>query len=492
MVGHSVSELPQQLSTWTTRVHLDDIKGCYRDIDRHIKGETEFCENTHRMKHKDGSWKYILNRGKVVERDENNNPTRFTGTHMDVTREKLAELRAKKALEANNIFLANMSHEIRTPLSGIVALIDHLKRMELPSEAAKYIRIIDTCSTSLSTIINDVLNVCKMDAGCMTLEKGPVSLHCLLHGVIQLFSEKASRRGVQLVYKTSSKVPKTVFSDKVRIGQVLSNLICNAIKFSPDGGKVSVTLDAKRSKDSFFDIIFSVTDKGIGIPPDKLKKIFQPFQQVNAIITRRYGGTGLGLSICKKICELMGGSISVESTEGEGSTFTCYIKCQEGNKSLQSEEQNDMNLDVSDLRVLVAEDNHVSQLVVDRHLESLGIHPTIVSNGRKCLEVFRKNPELNLILMDMHMPVMNGIEATKKIFKFCENTGVTKPYIVSLSADSFPESRKKFKDAGMIFSVSKPFRRINIKQALEVVLTDMRKGNPRNSFVDCKRQTEKT
>ena len=455
MLGYELSEVAPTVESWSSRVHPDDLDRCYRDIQDHIEGRTDFYQNVHRMRHRDGHWVYILDRGKVVERDLSGKPLRFTGTHTDITEQKRAEVRARSATRAKSLFLANMSHEIRTPLNGILGTLHILATTPLDDDQHDLVEVIRHSGEGLLRIINEILDFSKVEAGEMDLASRDFDLDRLLENVVQLYRESASQKGISLTWAREEALPRYLHADDHRLEQVLSNLVSNGIKFTQVG---AISIGASQAWDEAgrATLRLSVRDTGKGIADTDL--IWQSFRQEEATISRVFGGTGLGLSISRGLVELMGGSIRVESEVGVGSTFIVELPLTAGQAPTdrrRSEPTRSKDA-LRGKRVLVAEDNAVNQLVARRTLEMLGAAVCLVGDGAAALEALRGG-RFDLVLMDVHMPGMDGIEATRRIRASAADDPGRVP-IVALTADAIQENRQACLEAGMDAFLPKPFR----------------------------------
>ncbi|SLM28349.1 putative Histidine kinase [Desulfamplus magnetovallimortis] len=332
----------------------------------------------------------------------------------------LAEAHAQLALKNRELedatrhkseFLANISHEIRTPLNAIIGLSDLAIKTELTLKQRDYIKKINRSSTSLLRILNDILDFSKIEAGRIDLEHLPFDLPQMLDEVSGMFYHAASKKFIELLLSLDSKVPWFVIGDPFRLGQILSNLISNAVKFT-DSGQILIKVNLIDKRDDEVTIRFAVSDTGIGIPEDVIPLLFKSFTQADASTTRRYGGTGLGLTICKKMVELMNGTIWVESVRGEGATFTFEVKLKLQERELKRKSFRSSQID--GINVLLADDNPVSLGVMVKILESFGCSITPVDSGESALELLRNFPDdkpfFDLLITDWHMKQINGIE----------------------------------------------------------------------------------
>jgi len=377
--------------------------------------------------------------------------------------EQLREEAAKSdaANRSKSQFLANMSHEIRTPLNGVLGTSELLAMRDLDPDTHRLIGVVRSSGETLLRVINDILDFSKIEAEKLEIERVSTNLTDLVHDIVVLYRAQAEARGISITAIVPDKDPPTILADPVRIKQILANLISNAIKFT-SAGAVYVTLEFSETDKGRIDAVLTVKDTGIGIAQDRQAVIFDHFTQVDESTHRRFGGTGLGLAICKRLVELMGGKISLSSRLGEGSAFEVRLdfqKADAGDHAVLPLELNDFP---HGRRILLAEDNEVNAMVATAMLDSLGCTVTVVGDGVSAIAAAASN-KFDAVLMDIHMPVCDGLEATRAIRQIPEVANIK---IIALTASALSEDRRACLDAGIDGFLSKPFTRDGLAAAL--------------------------
>ncbi len=377
--------------------------------------------------------------------------------------------RARAADRAKSAFLANMSHEIRTPLNGIIAVAELLESEGSDPAQQELIDLIRRSGDDLLVVINDILDLSKVEAGKIQLEKRVVDVVRVAEDLLKLHQSSADEQGLECVLDVAPDFPERVVTDETRVRQILGNLLSNAIKFTTDG---SVTVSLRPAGPELLrgeaGIEIAVTDTGIGIPQDAVDRLFQPFQQVDDSTTRRYGGTGLGLAISRHLSEMLGGTIDVESEVGVGSTFRFTIATSESVAADVASEPKVVGDTVPlPTRVLLVEDNEVNVMVATAMLEQLGISCDKAANGQEAVEQARRS-HYDVILMDIQMPVMDGLEATRQI-RAQTNGAELRPAIVALTAHALTGDREDCLAVGMDDFITKPLSKAELAQALRRV-----------------------
>ncbi len=493
MLGHTLEELqPLSIKTWESLTHPDDLTAAQAQLTRHFSGEVSHYECQLRLRHKEGHWVWVLDRGRVAEWTDEGKPLWMFGTHQDISTQKEAELElrratdlAEKAARAKGDFLANMSHEIRTPMNAVIGIAHLLERSTLDADQRQLLTKLQTASRTLLNLINDVLDLGKIEAGMMTLESIEFSPTVLLNEVQDMFRPQAEQKGLTFETEGEDELPQQLAGDVVRLRQIVCNLVSNAIKFT-DRGRVGLRAEAQLDDDGArFWLHVAVTDTGCGIAEGDQARLFTPFTQGDASTTRRFGGTGLGLSIVQRLVVLMGGSHGFTSTQGRGSCFWVRVPMALAvvdvplpmpevtpppppidvttveaeswpMQRLSAVAPDDVGVmaHLSGVRVLVVDDSPINLDVARRLLQAEGAEVHSCINGREAVEYLRLHPDwFDAVLMDIQMPEMDGYEATRRVRG---ELGLAQLPVVAVTAGALVEDRWRAMAAGMDGFLSKP------------------------------------
>ncbi len=383
--------------------------------------------------------------------------TILTMHELDEEKEK-----AFSAMNARTLFLANMSHEIRTPLNGIMGMMQLLEQTQLNKEQKRYIDLTFQSVGHLSLIINDILDISKIESGQFKINKNTFSLREFCQNLDSIFQTLAKQKEITFTFDYNTDCDEFIISDELRLRQVINNLVSNSLKFTDEKGVISLTLfyDSKKRV-----LNFSIQDSGIGMDEDAQENVFKQFYQADQSNRKRYEGTGLGLAICKNFVEALDGEIGVESELGVGTKFFFYVQAELGEANLKTV-QGESDL-LKKLKILVAEDNKVNQIVISKLLEKMRIDYQLVENGQDVIGLY-ENGAFDAILMDVRMPVMDGLEATKEIISHHPEA-----VVIGLSANAYPEDKQEAYDSGMSFYLSKP---VKIEELVSVLNQVKKKG----------------
>jgi PAS domain S-box-containing protein len=358
---------------------------------------------------------------------------------------------AEDAVKAKQQFLSNMSHEIRTPMNAIIGFTKVVLKTDLTAKQKEYLTAIKMSGDALIVLINDILDLAKVDAGKMTFEQTPFKMASSISAMLHLFETKIQEKNLLLVKEYDNAIPEVLVGDPVRLHQIILNLVSNAVKFTTQG-KITVSVKLLSEDDEKVKIEFAVKDTGIGIPENKIEKIFENFQQASSGTSRIYGGTGLGLAIVKQLVEPQGGHITVTSKVGEGSNFSFVLTFQKTKASAEAEILlAEPEIGIKNIKVLVVEDMALNQLLMKTLLDDFGFERDIAGNGKIAIEKLQTQ-SYDIILMDLQMPEMNGFEATEYI----RNTLQLTIPIIALTADVTTVDLAKCKAVGMNDYIAKP------------------------------------
>ena len=487
MLGYEIHEIEPDVNAWEKLLNPDDLYRVLHSIQEHFQFKTKEYRCELHMRHKDGSWKWILATGKVTERSKEGAPLRMVGVHVDIHAIKtlqaeleVAQKQAQAASDAKSEFLANMSHEIRTPMTAILGFTDLLATEASTNKelSKKYIETIHRNGGQLLGLLNDILDLSKIEAGKMTLEIVPTNPVSLVQEVIALMQVRAAEKGLILQYLPDSSTPFEIQTDPVRLRQVLVNLIGNAIKFTEKGSvKVKSYFDPAKQF-----LHFAILDTGIGLTPQQKEQLFGAFVQADTSMTRRFGGTGLGLSISNRLAKMLGGSIQVQSVPGHGSIFELSLNCEQFGRvflpvtattdSSDADAKNALSNSTPSastaiqqpllgMKILFAEDGPDNQKLISHLLSKAGAAVQIVDNGKQAVEALTRGNTLDgelldpspfdILLSDMQMPEMDGYAAVKLL----RSKGCRMP-IIALTAHAMKSDLNECLAAGCDDYASKP------------------------------------
>ncbi len=471
MLGYDDKPIYDSLDILKELIHPDDSENVWKSVELYLDNQLSEYSQEFRMQHKSGRWIWVQSKAKALF-DKNNKPYRMVGAHTDIThlkkeQEKLE--RQKKEAEAANTakgdFLAHMSHEIRTPLtaiSGIAEILDRSKT-EFDKKQQKLVNTLNTSAASLKDIINDVLDFSKIESRELELQESIFPLKTLFKDVISMMKIKANEKGINFVFDIKEIDDVEFYGDEIRLRQIITNLIGNALKFTDSGG--SVKIEAKfedREGDTFLRI--DVADNGIGIDPDDFDLIFDRFKQADSSESRKYGGTGLGLPISRNLAQLMGGDIFLSSQIGEGSTFSVLLPMKRESDNIDDDELKNLNKKLSNKvasefkdkkKALIVEDYDGNVVVIGYILEEIGLDYDVAENGKEALKLWQEN-YYSVVLMDVQMPEMDGFTATKKIREAEKNSNLPHTPIIGMTAHALVGDKDKCIAAGMDAYLSKP------------------------------------
>lgn len=485
ITGRAIMDIP--IDEWFDFIHPEDSIVFKKEALEALNNHKTFVKET-RFRKLDGSYRWCLLIGAPFF-DTDEKFAGFVGSVYDISDRIEAQedikryqellITAKEAAETANRtkseFLANMSHEIRTPINGIVGMIDLTLLTELTEDQIDNLKTAKACASSLITIVNDVLDFSKMEAGKMTIEHVTFDLKELVEEIIRSHAPRANDKDLELNYSFSSSVPQFIIGDPNRLKQVLNNLLSNAIKFTKQGEVMLMIKSIKKSQDEA-ELSFAVTDTGIGIAQEDMNRLFQSFTQIENSYTRQFGGTGLGLVISKQLLEMMGGKMEVHSEYGIGSTFKFVLSFQIGKAILSDKKALPVITKAErSLSLLIVEDDRVNQKVICRMLEERGHKVRTANNGMEAIELYLQE-SFDAILMDIQMPKMNGVEATAKIRGLDESE--SRIPIIALTAYALPGDREKFIHLGMDDYISKPIQMELLFNTLERVTQKRLNGTP--------------
>jgi len=480
--GYDLSSFEGGIESWASRLHPDDLPGVQADIQRAIDSGGQAWSAEYRFRHANGSYRYVFDRAYVV-RNREGQAIRMVGAILDLTIRKevekalrVAKEEAEAATQAKTAFLATMSHEIRTPMNGVIGMTGLLLDTDLAPEQREYAETIRRSSDYLLELLNDILDLSKLEADKTNLEVINFDLRALVEDVGALLAERAHAKGIELCVLVQSDVPALLQGDPGRLRQILTNLVGNAVKFT-EQGEVLVCVRLDEPLDGAVDVPvslrFEVRDTGIGMTPAQCSKLFQPFSQADSSTTRKYGGTGLGLAICKQLTELLQGKIGVDSKPGEGSCFWFTVR-------LVRQPEVAIPLPISqrvlqNRRVLIVDDRATNRIILEQQLLSQGMFPEAVADGLQAMVRLRRAAELkepfDLAILDAQMPEMDGWTLARRIK---DDPAIESVRLVLLTSLAKRGDAQAARASGFAAYLTKPIRQAQLYDCLSLVLETQR------------------
>ncbi len=485
ILGYEDGDIGNSLDTFDRLVYRDDLPKVRASFDRYLPAGNHPFSIEFRMMHKEGGLRWIRSTG-IQIRDSGGKIVRTLGFHTDISERKEAEQEireskaaAESANRAKSDFLATMSHEIRTPMNGIIGMTGLMLDTDLTCDQREFAETVRVSSESLLSIINDILDFSKIESGKIDLEDEPFGLVSCIEDALDLMAPSASKKGLELAYLVGDDVPGLVSGDVTRVRQVLVNLVGNAVKFTHQG---EVFVEVRRERDPLplsdrSLLHFSVRDTGIGIPEDKVARLFQPFTQVDASTTRNYGGTGLGLAICRKLSSVMGGDIWVESAEGLGSTFHFTVNL--GTVDLPTPTPN-LPAFLKGKRALVVDDSATNRRVLRLQLERLGMSAVEAESGAEAIHFVEMGAQFDVALIDYRMPEMDGVSVAREIRRKRSEEELALIFLPSVS-----RSDDQIREAESLFQgiLSKPLHHAQLQVVVGNVLNRQQQRTPSEAAV---------
>jgi PAS domain S-box-containing protein len=468
ILGDHQGDAQTTIEAWQSLVHPDDLASYHRALDAHLAGTVRHFEHVHRLRHRDGRWVHVLDRGRVFERDRDGRPIRFGGTSTDITAEKQAELAAVEASRAKTDFLAAMSHELRTPLNAVLGLSEALIERtfgDLNAAQTGSLQTIHDSGQHLLSLINDVLDIARVEAGKLPIDRERAHLRSIIEESIALVHGQAVARRQRVLTEVGPTLP-AVDADRRRIKQVLLNLLTNAVKFSPPGATIIVRAEPRLDLGR---VLVSVTDTGRGIDRADWARIFEPFVALDRSLAREHAGAGLGLALVKRIVELHGGSVRVDSALGAGATFTVELPIAPDGPDapgVRPPARARPARPGAAPTLLLAEDNEASIVTFQGYLENAGYALRVVRDGQAAVAAAAL-ADVDVVLMDIQLPELDGLEAIRRIRATSHGAGLG---IIALTAYAMPGDEERCYAAGASAYLAKPVRLRQLADTIERLL----------------------
>lgn len=467
ILGFEAGDIDDHVDAFSRQLHPDDKPVVWERIQRLLDGSDTHYSSEHRMLRKDGAVIWVLDRGRVVQRDAQGRAVRVVGAYSDISERRHGQIALEKALllaqsatRAKSEFLTTMSHELRTPMNGVLGMAQLLTRPTVTdAQKLDYAQVILRSGKTLLALLNDILDLSRVEAGRLEIATSTFSPAALVAEALESFREPASRKGLQLRMDVDAMPRGMYVGDPLRLRQMLSNYLSNAVKFT-GAGQVSVTVTEQFDSRRRSVLEFGVVDTGAGFAPDKRHLLFHPFSQLDGSTTRQYGGSGLGLSIVARLADLMGGEVGASSIPGQGSRFWFRIpaarQARTGTRAPTERPQPALQTLALSAPVLVAEDNEVNREIIGLLLANLGATVEFAKDGQAAIDAVASGQKFSIVLMDAQMPVVDGLAATRQIREWEASSGRPRLPIVAVSSGVFEEQRQRCIESGMDDFIAKP------------------------------------